>query len=277
MWDEVAPRLLRGETTPTDPETPMTQPKHLALVLVTLTALLGGCAMEAPTTSGDADGALSGRPYFELWQATNGDHYFHLSAANHEIILSSQGYDSRSAALSGVLSVLDNGENPDHYEVRTASNGQTYFVLKARNGRVIGTSELYSSASSARRGVAGVRRNVGEYLDFQANRTGARFDVFTGADGRFYFNLHAGNGEIVLSSQGYAQESSAYNGAFSVAENGLDPDQYEVLEASNGGYYFNLLASNGRVVGTSEVYASRGNAERAIDSVMDLCATVDIL
>ena len=57
----------------------------------------------------------------------------------------------------------------------------------------------------------------------------------------------------------------------------LDPDRYEVLEASNGGWYFNVKAANGRVVGTSEVYASRSNAERAVDSVMELCATVDIL
>lgn len=254
----------------------MTQPKPLALILVALTALLGGCAMEA-ATAGGSDSALAGRPYFEVFEAENGDHYFHLSAANHEIILGSQGYDSRSAALGGVLSVLDNGESAHRYEVRTAANGQSYFVLKAGNGRVIGTSELYTTASSARRGAAGVRRNVGEYLEFLANRTGARFDVFEGADGRFYFNLHAGNGEIVLSSQGYAQENSAYNGAFSVAENGLDPDRYEVLEASNGGWYFNVKAANGRVVGTSEVYASRSNAERAVDSVMELCATVDIL
>jgi uncharacterized protein YegP (UPF0339 family) len=251
---------------------------RFAFLALALSTAITGCAMERGDLASGSDSALTGRPYFEVWRSdASGDHYFHLVAANHEIILSSQGYSSRTSALNGMLSVLDNGENPNRYELRLAANGQHYFVLKAANGRVIGSSELYGARSAAARGAQSVQDNVADYLDWLANRTGARIDVFPGMDGRYYFNVHAGNGEIVLSSQGYAEEASAYNGALSVADNGLDPARYEVLESADGGYYFNLTATNGRVIGTSEVYASRSNAERGRDAVIALLETVEPL
>lgn len=249
----------------------------LAALVLALTSLgLSGCAFEGETAI-ESDSALSGRPYFEVWRAQNGRHYFHLSAANHEIILASQGYSTRTAALNGVLSVLDNGEIQSRYELRQASNGQHYFVLKARNGEIIGVSETYVSRSNAQRGVDGVIRNVIAYQEFLANRTGARFDVFQGRDGRYYFNLHAQNGEIVLSSQGYLDEASALNATFSVAENGLDAARYDVRQAQNGQWYFNLIATNGQVIGTSETYVSKYNAQRGRDAIVALLPSVELL
>ncbi|MBZ0116191.1 MAG: YegP family protein [Sandaracinaceae bacterium] len=248
--------------------------RTLSALFVLALAALSGCAME--TTAG-ASSAVVGRPYFETWQATDGRHYFRLLAANHEIVLGSQGYSTRTAALNGVLSVLDNGEDLRRYEVRYASNGQPYFVLKAANGAVIGVSETYSSRSAAEGGIDAVARNVGEYLDWLAERTGERFDVFQGADGRWYFNLHAGNGEIVLRSQGYSSEAAALNGAFSVADHGVDAARYVITPSADGGFYFNLTAQNGQVIGTSEVYASRYNAERGRDAIIALLPAVELL
>lgn len=234
-----------------------------------------GCADRDPVVGGG--GSLSGRPYFQVFTAENGDHYFRFRAANHQTILASQGYSSRSAALGGLLSVLDNGENTDSYELRTARNGESYFVLLAGNGRVIGMSEMYASRSNAYRGLTGVARNLTRYLDWRAERTGERFDVFRGEDGRFYFNLHAGNGEIVLSSQGYETEAAALNGTFSVTENGLAPDAYELSESADGGAYFNVVAGNGQVIATSEVYSTMSNARRAVDGVMGVLEVVELL
>ena len=240
-----------------------------------LAVAASGCAFDQGT--GGADAALSGRPYFEVFEASNGDHYFNLKAANHQVILSSEGYSSRQAALNGVLSVMDHGENEVNFDLWEASNGEFYFTLQARNGAVIGTSETYSTLSNARRGVRTVNRNVTEYLDFLANRTGARFDVFRGADERYYFNLHAANGEIVLSSQGYTTEEAALSATFSVAENGVNEARYDVNEAADGSFYFNLKARNGRVIGTSETYVSRSNAERGCRSIVALLPDVELL
>ncbi|RLB45099.1 MAG: hypothetical protein DRJ42_30680 [Deltaproteobacteria bacterium] len=260
----------------------MTRPAFTTLIssLLLASVLLFGIGCAAPVAPSDPEAgtsALASVPYFDVFEGADGKTYFNLKAANHEIILSSQGYSSRTGALGGVLSVLDNGELSHRYELAQAVNGEYFFRLEAANGRVIGMSETYTTASSARRGIAGVTRNIGAYLDWQSLRTGARFDVFAGADERFYFNLHAANGQIVLSSQGYSSEAAAYNGAFSVADNGLDQESYDVQEAHGGGFYFNLKARNGRVIGTSEVYSSRGNAERACDSVIELLGGLDIL
>lgn len=252
----------------------MTTQRIFALLVVTF-ALLGGCAMDRGV-SGAAD-ELTSHPYFDVWQSDSGDYYFDLRAANHEIILQSQGYGSRTAAINGVLSVLDNGESWSNYEVLPARDGSYYFVLESANGRVIGMSETYTTRSNANRGLEGVVRNVGAYLDWQANRTGARFDVFRGADGRFYFSLHAGNGEIVLRSQGYSTEEAAYNGAFSVSENGVDAARYEINDSADGEAYFNLKARNGAIIGTSEVYASRSNATRGRDAVIAVLGQLDVL
>ena len=107
--------------------------------------------------------------------------------------------------------------------------------------------------------------------------SGARFEVKEGRDGRFYFNLHAANGAIVLSSQGYSSEAAAFNGTFSVADNGIDATNYDLRESASGGVYFNLIAANGQVVGTSEVYSSTWNAERARDAIIDLLPQVELL
>jgi hypothetical protein len=249
------------------------------LLIVLLAGLTHGCAAPIADPSDPEGGAsaLASVPYFDLFTGADEKVYWNLKAANHETILSSQGYSTRTAALNGVLSVLDNAELTHRYDLKQAADGQYYFSLKAANGRTIGRSEMYSTASNARRGIETVAKNVGAYLDYQSVRTGARFDVFVGADGRYYWNLHAKNGEIVLTGQGYTTEAAAYNGAFSVADNGVMEDRYDVRQAADGGYYFNLLAGNGQVLGTSEVYASRSNAVRATGSIIELLPTIDLL
>lgn len=254
----------------------MNTQRTLALVLVTFALLGAGCAMERGV-SGGVTGELTSRPYFDLFEGQDGAHYFNLRAANHQVILQSQGYSSRTAAINGALSVLDHGERWSNFEVLPARDGSFYFTLASSNGRVIGISETYVTRSNAERGVEAVVRNVGEYLDWQANQTGARFDVFRGADGRFYFNVHAANGEIVLSSQGYSTEEAAYNGAFSVSDNGVFLEQYDVRPAADGTFYFNLKARNGAVIGTSETYVSRSNAERGRDAVIAVLGQIDVM
>jgi len=249
--------------------------QRITILFALFATLAAGCADRDAGWSNT--GAVTGRPYFEVQEDAAGDHYFNLHAANHQVILTSESYSSRTAALNGVLSVLDNGTRWSSYEQRVARDGSHYFVLTATNGNVIGMSEMYSTRSNASRGLEAVVRNVDTYLDWQANRTGERFDVFRGQDGRFYFNVVAGNGEIVLSSQGYTTEASAYNGAVSVSTWGVDPDAYEVADSADGGAYFNLKAPNGQVIGTSEVYSTRSNARRGRDAVVELLGGLDVL
>ena len=82
---------------------------------------------------------------FEIKQDKNGKFRFNLKASNGQIILSSQAYSSKSACLNGVESVKKNSQMDSRYERKVANNGKHYFVLKASNGQIIGTSQMYSS------------------------------------------------------------------------------------------------------------------------------------
>ena len=98
----------------------------------------------------------------------------------------------------------------------------------------------------------------------------AFFETFQGLDGHYYFNLMAGNGENVLRSQGYTKLASAQGGVASVLANGNDKRNFDVKQASNGDWFFNLIAGNGEIIGSSELYASKSNAERGGRSVRAL-------
>jgi uncharacterized protein YegP (UPF0339 family) len=238
-----------------------------------------GCATSEELGDGAVDttaAEVGQRPSFELWK-TGSNFYFNLVAANQEVLLSSEGYVTRTAALGGILSILDNGGIESRYEYRTASNGEVYYVLRAVNGEVIAVSELYSTAYNARAGVQAAIRAVAGYLEHWSTAAGARADVFAGADGRFYFNIHAANGAIVLSSQGYDTEEGALNGAFSVVDNGTTKARYTISQASNGKWYFTLKASNGQVIGTSQMYSTKSNATRGRDALVALIPAIELL
>ena len=64
-----------------------------------------------------------------------------------------------------------------------------------------------------------------------------KFTVSTGKDGKHYFALKAGNGEVILQSQGYASKASCANGIESVRKNSQDESRFEKKTASNGKFY----------------------------------------
>ena len=97
------------------------------------------------------------------------------------------------------------------FELSKSSDGQFRFVLKAGNGEIVLTSELYTSKSAAENGIASVRTN--SPLD-------ERYEKKTASNGKFHFNLKAGNHQVIGSSQFYATEQSRDKGIASVKTNG---------------------------------------------------------
>ena len=253
--------------------------KTLSIAFVAALALAAapGCMSPDDVTTDTASDEIAGAPHFDLWTDTTGAYHFHLKAGHSQILVTSQAYSSRMAALTGILSVLDNGGLASHYETIVATNGQRYFNLVASNKQIIATSETYSSKAAAQKGVNATVAAVGAYIERWENGSGARFHVFAGKDNRYYFSLYAKNGAVVLQSQGYSSEAAALNGTFAVAENGAASAQWRVLAAGNGGYYLNLVAANNEVIGTSEVYTSKANAEAARDAIIALIPTVSLL
>ena len=97
---------------------------------------------------------------FEINRAAGGKYSFNLKASNGRIILTSESYPGKSAAMGGIESVRKNAGKDANYEHRTSKNGDPYFVLKALNGEIIGTSEMYSTAAAVETGIASVMENA---------------------------------------------------------------------------------------------------------------------
>jgi len=100
---------------------------------------------------------------FEIFKSEgSGDHYFRLKAGNGEIILSSEGYESKESCQNGIESVKKNAKDKGNFEVKASQDGKTFFNLKAANGQVVGKSQMYSSESGCANGVESVMKNCVE-------------------------------------------------------------------------------------------------------------------
>ena len=99
------------------------------------------------------------------------------------------------------------------------------FNLKADNGQVIATSEVYTTAASCKNGIESVRKNAPiANLEDQTNEGYAtekcpKFEMYTDKAGEFRFRLKATNGEIIAASEGCTAKESCENGIQSVREN----------------------------------------------------------
>jgi uncharacterized protein YegP (UPF0339 family) len=91
---------------------------------------------------------------------TNEKFIFNLKSGNSKIILTSETYKEKAGAQNGIASVKKNAVDDKNYDRLTSKSGQPYFVLKAGNGEIIGTSEMYSSNAAMENGIASVKENA---------------------------------------------------------------------------------------------------------------------
>jgi len=93
------------------------------------------------------------------------------------------------------------------------------------------------------------------------------FVIEKGSTGKFHFNLRAANNEIILTSETYEAKASAENGIASVRTNSQDDARFTRKTATDGSPYFVLTATNGQVIGASEMYSSTAARDNGIKSV----------
>lgn len=94
-----------------------------------------------------------------------------------------------------------------------------------------------------------------------------KFELNTSSNGKFFFNLKASNGQIILSSEMYETKAAAQNGIDSVKKNAADEARFDRRTAKNGDPYFVIKAGNGEEIGRSETYSSASAMENGIESV----------
>ena len=94
-----------------------------------------------------------------------------------------------------------------------------------------------------------------------------KFDLKKSTNEQFFFNLKAGNGQVILTSELYKAKAGALNGIESVRKNALLDERYERKVSSKQEPYFVLKAGNGEPIGKSEMYSADAAMENGIESV----------
>ena len=104
------------------------------------------------------------------------------------------------------------------------------FDLKAANGEVILTSEVYTAPAACRSGIASVKRNAPRAKVEDRTEEGwqamthPKFEMYQDRSGQFRFRLKARNGEIIAVSEGYKTRGSCRGGIESVKKNAADAE-----------------------------------------------------
>jgi uncharacterized protein len=96
---------------------------------------------------------------FVASKAKNGEDYFNLKSVDGHILLRSEMYTTKAACYNGIESVRNNCQEDKRYERKVSSNNKHYFNLKATNGQVIGTSDMFESAEEMENVIGSVKMN----------------------------------------------------------------------------------------------------------------------
>lgn len=113
------------------------------------------------------------------------------------------------------------------FVVRNTSTG-VKFDLKATNGQVIATSEVYNSDAACKNGIASVQKNApvaaveNQTVEGYAVEKHPKFEVYADKAGEFRFRLKATNGQVIAVSEGYTTLANCLNGVESVKKNAVD-------------------------------------------------------
>ena len=113
------------------------------------------------------------------------------------------------------------------------TNTGVKFDLKAGNGEVIATSEVYSSDAACKNGIESVKKNApvaaveDQTVEGYAVEKNPKFEVYTDKAGEFRFRLTATNGQTIATSEGYKAKAGCLNGIESVKKNAPDAEVVE--------------------------------------------------
>ena len=121
------------------------------------------------------------------------------------------------------------------FVIKSAAKGKgVKFDLKAPNGQVVASSQVYASMKSCKNGIASVVRNapiapIEDQTGKDAHEKNPKFELYTDKSGEYRFRLRAANGQIIATGEGYKTKKSCLNGIESTRKNVVDA-QIEVVE-----------------------------------------------
>ena len=117
------------------------------------------------------------------------------------------------------------------FEISATKNGGFRFALKAANGQVISTSQVYKTVVTCKKGIASVKVNALAHIEDQTldaaeqvTLKNPKYEIYKDKAGEFRFRLRAKNGQIILSGEGYGTKANCKNGIESIGKNAPDAE-----------------------------------------------------
>ncbi|SFS11487.1 Uncharacterized conserved protein YegP, UPF0339 family [Halomicrobium zhouii] len=271
----------------------------LADVLADRDATAAELAVARETIAGHEESKAA----FELYEDKSGQWRWRLRHRNTNIVADSgEGYASRQKAMQGLQSVRSNAlgaavtvheveadavdeppeilvaESQGTFEYYEDKGGQFRWRLRHDNGEVVADSgEGYASKSNVRRAMDTIRRVADGAVALEIDPVG--FEVYADAGGQYRWRLLHRNGNILADSgEGYVSRSNARRAVDTVREVAADADNFDLYEDHAGETRWRLVAGNGETVADSgEGYASKSNAEDAVERVSSYAPEADAL
>ena len=122
------------------------------------------------------------------------------------------------------------------FVVKQSKSGGFVFNLKASNGQVIASGQVYKSIAACRNGIKSIQTNApvaavedqtAEGFEVQKN---PKFEIYTDKRGETRFRLKAKNGQVIAVSEGYTSKANCKNGIESVKKNSVNSPVIEPAE-----------------------------------------------
>lgn len=99
---------------------------------------------------------------FEIYVDKAGEFRYRLKANNGQIIMVGEGYKQKSGVKNGIESIKNHSKEEANFEMKQGKSGKWMFNLKAGNGQVIGTSQMYTTEAAAKNGIQSVMNHAAD-------------------------------------------------------------------------------------------------------------------
>ena len=114
------------------------------------------------------------------------------------------------------------------FVISAVKSGGFKFNLKAGNGEVIATSQVYKTLATCKKGIASVQKNApvapveDQTVEGFAVEKNPKFEIYKDKKGEFRFRLKAANAQIIATGEGYTTIKACKNGVASIKKNAPD-------------------------------------------------------
>lgn len=182
-------------------------------------------------------------------------------------------FGEQFSEYAALMHVVKKSEAPEELIQDKISFLRNYPELSSERGKAFNytdKNELWNTAN-----VSGFEKRVSRLLGFddfyrrklECSNFEDLFEIYKDVEGQFRFRIKTYHGNVLFRSENYTQEHNAKNGVNSVVENGVNDSQYRREVAEDGSFYFNLVAKNNKIIGTSMFHTTASARDKNIEEL----------